>query len=111
MESMKRQFDFLNKDFEQLKEKCFLLNEINNIVCAKKLKNKPKIETLQKLSIFNFSDNIEENQKDSERYMRSSRVLHEGETPLLDSLMKKRRIREYKEKTILFQNSINIKKT
>ena len=76
--------------------------------CTKKLKKSSKIQALQRLSDFEFSDNIEENQRVTGKKT-SSIILQETQTPLLDSLMKRRRIREYKEKTLLIQN--NMKKS
>ena len=97
---MRRQFDFLNRDFELIKEKCFLLTEINNMICDKKLTTPNPLKEMPKLTQFDFEDKIEENvnKLNSDKNLETS-------TPLLDSLMKKKRIREYKEKTLMIQSA------
>lgn len=104
-ESMKRQFEFLNKDFESLKEKCFLLSEINKIICEKKLQNPPKILP-SNITIEQFEkDYISENEGNNFDRKNEQRNF-EAETPLLNSLMKQKRRKEYREKTLLIQSGI-----
>ena len=101
---MKRQFEFLNKDFEIVKEKCFLLSEINNIICTKKLKNFYP----EKLSpSINFaSANLDSSSK-KQQFERKGSQNPELTTPLLNSLMKQKRKKEYREKTkLILQQSI-----
>lgn len=100
-ESMKKQFEFLNKDFEILKEKCFILTEINKIICENKLKTPARKSSQDYL--FGFDSVQESEEKNSFKKIPSKNM--EAETPLLNSLMRHKRIREYKEKTLLIQNN------
>lgn len=104
---MKRQFEFLNKDFELLKEKCFILSEINNVICTNKLKKFSEIKKKIDTSISYVCDNIDENVF-KQPIERTSSLSPDITTPLLDSLMKQKRRKEYREKTQLIQ--FNIKK-
>ena len=103
VQSMKRQFEFLNHDFDLLHEKCFILTEINNIVCRKKMKASLSPRTLShkltitKGSYFNFND-----LPATSLEMKRDSIIN-CDTPLLDSLMKRKRIKEYKERTMLIQ--------
>jgi len=95
---MKRQFEFLNRDFELLKEKCFLLTEINDIVCRKKIKKMASSVPYSKRS-------LGEMMIGSRNMIKRDSVIN-IETPLLNVLMKKKRIQDYKEKTKLIQGNL-----